>query len=432
MLSALEKAALNEATKDAIALAMEPYKSIPADIAAVRTEMEKYKKAPAKALDPSGGMQLTTETTVDDVLRTFVKSNDPFKGKGLRFVQFYRAAAIAQMDHISQEQAAEKVLKNPELAAEISMIKTKQLGETTLAGGGALVPIMYTADMIEFLYPFTVVRRSGPLVIPLPASNLSIPKQTGTSTAYYLGENTAVLPSEQTFSQPKLNAKKLMALTPMSNDLLRDSNPAADIIVRNDLAMILGLREDLAFIRGNGTQDTPLGVLNAVNANNLIPFVQAGSVATLQEVSTFLEELQGGLEDNNVPLINMVFWMHPRSKRFLCTLRDGTGRFVYRDEIVENGTLNGYKLLCTTQIPDNLGNGYQSEIYLGSMAQLLIGDNLQMEVTVMPNGTWTDSSGVVVSGMSSDQTAIRVIAKHDLLLRHDFGFSVGTEVEWLA
>jgi len=47
---------------------------------------------------------------------------------------------------------------------------------------------------------------------------------------------------------------------------MRYADPAVDAFVRDDLVKVIALREDLAFILGDGTQDTPRGFLSFAGA----------------------------------------------------------------------------------------------------------------------------------------------------------------------
>ena len=49
-----------------------------------------------------------------------------------------------------------------------------------------------------------------------------------------------------------LVARKLTAMVPVSNDLIRRSPIGVEEIVRDDLVQTIARREDLAFLRGDG------------------------------------------------------------------------------------------------------------------------------------------------------------------------------------
>lgn len=285
----------------------------------------------------------------------------------------------------------------------------KALGESTIPGGGALVPDAFADQVIELLYARTVVRRMGAVLTPMPNGNLTLPRVASGSTAAYVGENQNTDASEQTFDQVKMSAKKLMVHVPVSNDLLLDSSPRADSIVMNDMIKGAAVREDLAFIRGDGTQDTPTGIRNL---SNIQTTASAGTTAVL--VAQDLAAAQRSLLENNIPMTTPGWIMAPRTMLFLSDeLLTTTGDLIYK-EMTERGTLKGFPFATTTSVPINLGGGDESELYLCDFDELMIGEATvqNMTVEVFPGGTYFD--GVALqSGIARDQTVFALKMRHD-------------------
>jgi HK97 family phage major capsid protein len=296
--------------------------------------------------------------------------------------------------------------------------------------GGFLVPPDYVAELIEVLRPMTVVRASFPRVIPMPRGTMQMPRQNQAATASYGGESTAIPVSQQTVGQVVATYKKLTALTPITNDLMRYSDPGVDAIVRDDLAQVIARREDLAFIRGDGTSDSPIGFRSFALASQLITSNPSYTLATAAS------ELGGALnkiESANVPMENLGWAMHPRSKNYLLNVQNSNGFYVYREEMTLTKTLLGVPFKTTTQIPINLtvgGNSDTSEIYLVAYNQAMLFDAMTLELAVSREGTYTDSNNNLVSVFQSDQTLIRAIAEHDFHMRHDEAISVITGVRY--
>jgi HK97 family phage major capsid protein len=100
----------------------------------------------------------------------------------------------------------------------------------------------------------------------MPAGNLTIPRLAAGATAGYQGELDDISSSQETFDDLQLNAKKLTALVPVSNDLIRRAPSNIEAIVRDDMVQSLARREDLAFLLGDGSGNSPIGLLNLCNA----------------------------------------------------------------------------------------------------------------------------------------------------------------------
>lgn len=341
--------------------------------------------------------------------------------------------------------------------------ETRALTTSVGASGGFIVPPDYVNEIIELLRPKAVVRSSGPRVLPMPRGTMTLPGQKSQATAGYGAEGTKITQTQQTLNQIVASYKKLTALVPVSNDMMRYADPAADAFVRDDLVKVVALREDLAFILGDGTQDTPRGFISFANgwvianagtpgvwlttANSTLAvngadpanstggnFITSNATYTL---ATAAQELGGAvnrLDTANVPEDKRMWLMHPRSFNYLYNVQNSLGVYVYRDEL-STGKLLGYPFKKTTQIGTNYwdaagGNKDLSFIFLVEMDEALILDSMSLELAVSREGMYVDSGGSTVSAFQSDQTLIRAIAEHDFQIRHDQSVAVIQGVRW--
>jgi len=303
---------------------------------------------------------------------------------------------------------------DPERASKIAKgwgdnYMAKSLNESVFAAGGALVPEEFMNELIPLLRAKTVVRSLGATSIPMNRGSLTMPFQNGASTANYIGELQNIPASQPAYGQLALSAKKLVNLVPISNDLLQDSSFNVDSLVRDDMVRTMSLREDIAFIRDTGAANTPRGMRFWAPAANILPMTAPVTLATITD-DLFNAILL--LENGNIPLDRAGWIMTPRTKSGLMRLRDLNGNFVYRDEMLR-GQLLGFRYETTTQIPNNLGGGAnESEVYFADFSSLVIAESSQLQVSVYEGGAFNDGAGVV-SGISTDQTVIRAIARHD-------------------
>ncbi len=294
------------------------------------------------------------------------------------------------------------------------------------ASGGFLVPEEYYPEVIELLRNRAVVRKLGALQIPMEGGNLSMPRLTGGATAGYVGEATASNASQETFGQVRFTEKKLMALVPVSNDLLKFASPQADEVVLNDMIAQIAVAEDAAFIRGGGTVYSPKGMRYwAPTTTNVLTSAGTG----LSNFVTDLEAMESALETQNVRMINPAIILNPRSKNSIKLLQATTGQFVFRDEM-KDGTLDGYPFGFTNNIPANLGGGSQTEWYLADMADAVIADVPGLEIEISNEAAYVDSTGTMQAAFCQDVTVLRAIERHDFGMRHDVSVAVMTAVSY--
>lgn len=305
----------------------------------------------------------------------------------------------------------------------------KALSSSSGAGGGFLVPQAMAQDVIELLRPASVVMNLGPRIIDMPNGNFTLPGIASGAVAAYVSENSNMTKTEQTFRDVKLVAKKLAALVPISNDMIRFPSASVDEIVKEDLASAVGQRADLAFIRGDGTQDTPRGMLSfakavAGNAN----YITANASVSLANTTTDLGKARLALRSANVKMRKPGWIFSPRTENYLMTVLTANGVYAFREEML-GGKLWGYPFGVTTQVPENLGSGSDTEVYFVDLAELIIGDAMGLEIQVFDGATYYDGANLV-SGVSQDQTVIRAIVQHDAQMRQDAAVSVLNGVKW--
>ncbi|HVI92287.1 MAG TPA: phage major capsid protein [Dongiaceae bacterium] len=308
-------------------------------------------------------------------------------------------------------------------------IVTKALSTAVAADGGALVPEDFADQVIELLRPATVVRSSGPVVVPMPRGTMRMARQTSGVAGSYGSEGGALSAEQMKVDDIVATFKKLRVLTPISNDLLRYASPQTDRMVQQDIVLGLARTEDFAFLRGDGTQDYPTG-LKTIATRAANSFASNGT-PTLDTVSAELNNAILKLQQANIPMLSPAWFFNPRTELYLKNLKNANGFYVYKDEMSESKTLLGYSFKSTTAIPANLGGGGdESEVYFSDMSQLMIFDSLALGLAMSTDATYTASDGSQRNAFERDETLIRGIAEHDFHARHDTAAALITAVKW--
>ncbi len=303
---------------------------------------------------------------------------------------------------------------------------TKALAATSSGSGQELVPQEVAKDVIELLYPATVVRRMGARTVEMDRGKLEMPKLTGGVTATYIDENGVIQASQATTGNINLFAKKLAAITPISMDLIRraDVLPGAQQIFTDDLVQSAAVRQDLGFIRDDGSGVLMTGLRNQPGIG-----VTASAGTTLAQITDDLKNGQLYLRENNGRMIQPGWLMSPRSFMNLMTVRDGLGHYAFRAEMTA-GRLWSHPYAVTTQISTTLGVGAdETEIYLIDFADVIIGDSLEVRIDSSEFASYVQS-GSTVSAFAQDQLVIRLIQEHDIGLRRSESVHVTTGVQW--
>ena len=352
------------------------------------------------------------------------------RAPGITMARTVRALAAGKGDLVRAEKFANDVLKDQIVARSFAA------AASSAVDGGYALQGTFSAEIIELLRPIAVVRSLGPNIVPLDGTYTQN-RLIGGAAGGYIGENKDIPASKGKLGQLKLSAKKLAALVPVSNDLLRrEGGASADAAVRDDLMISLANTEDVSFLRSQGSQYSPKGMRYWVLPSNLI---QASSLAGLdggplvQAVKSDLGKLKLALRSANVRFIRPGFVISPRTEYFLQNLLNSQGFPVFEAEMA-TGKLNGYPYRVTTQLPENLtvsGVTNCTEIYFADFADVTIGDAPQIGIEFSTEASYIDpTTGSLVSAFSQDQTVMRVIIEHDLGMRHQEGLAILNGVTW--
>jgi|GEM_PF-275690 len=174
-------------------------------------------------------------------------------------------------------------------------------GEATGQWGAELVTLeRYTGDFIEYLKSMTVYDRLPLREVP---ANITINGQDGIGVGYWVGEAKAIPASEDSFFNVSLKPLKVGAISVLTNELIRDSSPSAEMMVRDKLGTKSGQRIDETFLSTDAAVDgiSPAGILasplaalstlgndaDGVRADNkqlYTPFITAKNASGLQMV----------------------------------------------------------------------------------------------------------------------------------------------------
>lgn len=317
---------------------------------------------------------------------------------------------------------AERKFNDAEMAHEF-----KALSATSPADGGYLVPEVYANEIIELLYPATVIYALGARRLGMANGNLNIPKIKTGSRAMFAGESRTIGKSSPKFGNLKLSAKKLTALIPMSNDLLRSTNFDNDVIVGQDITKQMALGVDYGALLGTGGEFQPLGITKNKNVLNVDVTTLGTDYASTAGVLTaaFPNYMVASVLKNNVYADGLGFVFNTSVEQYFKSLRDSVGGFIFAKEMNESGTLVGYPYRTTNLLETT---GGKTQIIFGNWNDLVIGEQGALEIETSREGSWTDDAGNLVSAFENDQTLIRAINNVDTGLRHDESFAVASKV----
>jgi HK97 family phage major capsid protein len=129
-------------------------------------------------------------------------------------------------------------------------------------GGNVIGTYLDPSLFIPPLYAALTIRKAGARVISGLVSNVDIPQQSQSVVGSWVAENTPLTFTDPGFTRVSLRPKHYGAITEFSRNMLLQSTPDIEALLRADMTNVLARGLDAAAIAGTGTANDPVGILN--------------------------------------------------------------------------------------------------------------------------------------------------------------------------
>jgi len=278
--------------------------------------------------------------------------------------------------------------------------------DLTVANANAAGYLVATDNVgfIEMLRYRSVVFTMGARRLSGLVGNVTVPKQTGAATAYWVAEGGSITESGQTFSQLPLTPKTCGALTDITRKLLLQSSPAAESIVMADLAQVVALGVDKAALHGSGAGAEPLGIANTGGIGAV-----AGATIDYAKVLEFQTDVA---DASVVPAAGGYATTSAIAKTLMLRQRFTSTDTPLWVGNVWDGQMAGFRSMASPQIE-------AATLFFGDWSELVIGEWSVLELLANP----FDSNG-----FPAGTVRIRAMYDVDIGVRRPGAFSVGTSV----
>lgn len=285
----------------------------------------------------------------------------------------------------------------------LSAIESRAVNTTSTAP--ELVPTIHRAD--QYIEPFRnslLARRLGVRVLSGLSGNLSIPKHGTGTTVGWVAENAALPTGDMSFDGVTLAPKHAGGITEQSRQLIMQSSPDIEQLVRDDLSFMLAQAIDSALIKGGGTNE-PVGVLSTSG-------IQTASLSTLswQNVLAMLQKL----DIVNASAANIV--ASTKAKAKLAGTLKAAGIAGY---ILEGGKVGDLPAYFSNQVAEKTGTPNTGRVIAGDWSQVMLGIWSEVDILVNPYAEGAYSKGNVL---------IRAMATVDAAVRHPEAFVVADDL----
>lgn len=345
--------------------------AIEKDISAIEINIERTKKqiaavdAAAKTATPAAG-QTAAQAKAAAEGNPDPEGNKPKieivpLAKGVGFAQYARAKILSQLAaKEGNYKSALDVAKERGFGDEVQDLVTKAtLGTTTDAGFAAslVTENRLVGEFVDMLRAATVFDQlTGFRAVPF---NSKIPSQLTGGQAQWVGEGAPKPLTNPTYGEVEIKEHKLAAITVYTQELMRRSDPAVDILVRDDLIETSKALIDKTFLdAGDATAVRPAGVLNGV-----VKTANTGTTAANYEAD--LLALVDSFVTANLSLDGAYFIMSETRAAQISLLRDALGRSYFEGMALRGTrTLMGIPVITSQTVGDKIILVKTSEILL--------------------------------------------------------------------
>ena len=350
---------------------------------------------------------------------------EDFKGQNYTRMVIAKALAAISDDGSTPINIAERRWgkTNPTL---VNIMKAAVAGGGSGSGewGAELVTAdnRYTGDFIDLIKAKTVYDRLPLREVP---ANVQIKGQDGAATGYWVGESAAIPASAASFNNVNLAPLKVAALAVVSNELLRDSSPAAEALIRDALVSATAQRIDQTFLSATAAVAgvSPAGILNGLTAGTASG---TGADDLRADIRTLYAAFLSAKTANNLHFI-----CNPSLAKSIQLLFNSLGMAEFPGITQAGGSLLGDPVVTGDNVAsDNLILLNPSEIYkIGDMGlQVSISREAMIEMDDAPemdSENPTTASGSIVSMFQTESTAIKVVRPINFALRRTASSVVG-------
>lgn len=392
-------------------------------------------KAAAVAATPVGEVRTVADAAIVRAGSIAAVPVKPQLDKGIMFARYAMCLAAGRGNLMqSFEIAKGRYGENDDV---VGVIKAAVAGGTTTAPAwaGSLVENYprFMGDFVEFLRPATILGKFGQNGIPnlrrVPF-NVSIPAQTTGGDGYWVGEGAPKPLTRFDFTSINIRWTKLAAISVLTDELVRFSNPNAETLVRDQLAAAIIARMDIDFVdpaKAAVANVSPASITNGVTA---IPSTGNDADAIREDVRLVM----GQYIAVNMSPSSAVWIMSSTAALSLSLMYNPLGQVEFPNISMGGGTFVGIPVIVSDHVPAGtviIVNA--SDVFLADDDVVTVDASREAALQMDDAPTNNSSTGVgaaMVSMFQTNSVALRAERYINWLKRRPEAVQVLSGVAW--
>lgn len=415
----LEKSSEDNTTLDAAE--KEEHDTLALDIKEIDEHLERLAAAEKREKAAAVEVRGTTSTAGTETRGTSRITVEKKLPPGIAFARYAMCMGMARGNEYEAKQIA-KDNYGDDAHGLIRLIELHQktavgAANTSTAGWASeLVPYTIMDDFIEYLRPGTILGKFGTTMNGVTYPSLRrVPFNTRVSgfsaglTASWVGEGLPALLSKATSFTTSLTWSKLAALTVLTKEEIRFSNPSAEAKVRDELARSMIAKQDLDFI--NPARAAVANVSPASITYQTTPVLTTGTSAAA--LRTDLATLIATFSTLNFDPSDIVLIMNTIDALNISLMITSLGNPVFPGLTMAGGNLLGFPVITTTQatstgspVSNIIVAVKASEIYLADDGVVTVDASDQASVEMVDSSSQSGITGTGASLVSFWQSGL--------------------------
>ncbi|WP_400581377.1 phage major capsid protein [Pseudomonas aeruginosa] len=429
----------------------EQFDTLEAEIAAIDKhigrlkQMQKAQAANAKPVTEEAGAQRMANVKALDFKEVQVRAKNTQKLEpGIAFARAAKCLALGHLEHRDAIGIAKSLYDGQDsiIAATQRLVTKAAVAAATTSDATWAGPLVgdetsVFADFVEYLRPQTILGRFGTNGIPsLRRVPFRVPLigQTSGGDGYWVGEGQAKPLTKFDFERKTLEPLKVANIAVATMEVIRDSSPAADGIIRDQLAAALRERLDIDFI--DPAKAAVAGVSPASILNGVAGIPSSGNTA--DDVRADIRALFNAfIAANNAPTSGV--WLMPATTALaLSLMQNPLGQAEFPGISMTGGELFGLPVIVSEYIPTSSAGAVvalvnASDIYLGDEGgvDLSMSTEASLQMDNTPDNP-TTASTVLVSLWQRNLVGFRAERAINWARRRASAVAYLTGVNWGA
>ncbi|MEY2989516.1 MAG: Synechococcus phage, partial [Actinomycetota bacterium] len=277
-------------------------------------------------------------------------------------------------------------------------LRAPQSVGTASAGGYVVDTQLLTGSFIDLVRNRSAILGLNVTTLTGLVGNVDIPKKTGNTTAYWVGEDVAVSETNITLGQVSMTPKSLGGYVDITRRLMLQQSMDVEAMVRADLAESIALAIDSSSVYGLGGASALLGLKNITGVGTETLTSDANTNKSIGGVTYYFGNfadyvnMETTVSVSNLDVDSMFYVGNAHVRGALKqTLRNANSEMM----IWENNEVNGYAARVSNQLVG-------SNVLFGDFSQAIFGFWSGVDVTVDPYTNSTKGTTRIVAFQDVD------------------------------